>query len=250
MWDDDGGEGGGWGKKKDPLGKQKNPWGKDEKGTELFIANYPTTKPIDAILTALSMIVLSRVGGLPTIVEKEPIAEGLRVAVPNNLQFRAMLECNGAYVLNQKIWIIKFPEAVGSYMDYFKRVFARNTSNGVVNLSNIQAKLRELEVPDSLVKGATFTNRDFVEFLFYRLGTDSRDQRFFVEAVLLNNNGITNVQSLSPFLVFLPTLRRLVVSDNPIKNKEQLFIPEHPYVEVVCERVGQQQAGQNQRNRR
>ena len=230
-------------------GKQKDPWGKDQKGTDLLIANGPRDKSNDAILTALSTAVLSRVGGRLEFVAVESVAEGIHVTLPNNVQFRALLERNGSYVFNQKIWIIKWPEAVGAYTLWFWRVFSRNTSNGVVDLSNLKQKLAAMEMPDDQVKGVNFGNRDFVEFLFYRLGTESRDRRFFVEVVLLNQNGITNVQGIGKFLVFLPTVQRIVVSDNPLKSQD-LFIPEHPYVEVICDRIGkEQQTGQKKRQK-
>ena len=231
-------------------GKQNDPWGKNQKGTELLIANGPIDKSRDAILTALSTTVLSRVGGRLEFVAAESVAEGVHVTLPNNVQFRALLDCNGSYVFNQKIWIIKWPEDVGVYTLWLWRVFARHTSNGVVDLSNLKEKLAAMEMPDDQLKGVNFGNRDFVEFLFYRLGTESRDRRFFVEVVLLNQNGITNLQGIGKFLVFLPTVQRIVVTDNPLKSQE-LFIPEHPYVEVICDRIGsgQRQTGQKRKQK-
>lgn len=226
-------------------GKQKgdkNPWGKDKQGIEILISNYPIMKSTDAIMSAISLEVLSRFGGLPVFKSKKPVPDGIRAVLANNQQFQALLSCNGMYIFNQKIWIIKFPLAVGAYTTWFARIFVRYTSNGIVDLSNLRDKLKELEVPDKLLKDANFNNRDFVEFLFYRLGTESRDSRFFVETVLLNGNNINMAQKLAPFLVFLPTLRRLVLNDNPIKVKEDgLFLPQCPFVEVVCERASKAQ---------
>ena len=221
--------------------KQKDEWGKGNKSDrDLFISNFPLKRSMDAVLSALSALLLRKVGAEPTFVEKEVLLDGIRVRVPNHVQYKAVLECNGAYIFNQPIWIVKLPLQVGKYTTHLATIFSRFTSNGQVDLSNLKDKLMSCGIEAKELNDANFDNRDFVEFLFFRLGSESRDKRFHVDTLLLNGNNIQNPNLFSTFLTFLPTLHRLVLNDNPIRNEQAL---DWPYVEVVCERkVSKQKA--------
>lgn len=157
------------------------------------------------------------------------------ISLPNAAQMKAVLDLNGSLIHNNRIWIIKFPAFYEKYGLDFSEIFNKSICNGQIDLSNLRKKF------DDLGKNATiidFNKQDFVEFLFYRLGTESRDKRFFIHTLILNNNFIQDINEWNSYFAFLPTLHTIILNQNPIKR--QPYLPSYPYITIQCDKKFQQ----------
>jgi hypothetical protein len=160
-----------------------------------------------------------RVGGRPNFISREPKEDGVLVILQNQIQRDKTLEINGFLVLNHPIWIVKSPEPFEGFRPVLSRVFQTNASDGIVDLGSLAQKVTDAGGDGNAVK---LNNRDFVEFLLFRLGTEARDERFWVQTLVLCDNEIEAIDPWSPFLHFLPHLRVINVTENNITQKPDL----------------------------
>jgi hypothetical protein len=155
---------------------------------ELFISNYPPRASKESVLYAIQYEVQQDWNARPTFLESGAVADGMRVRLPNQKQYDAVRAVKDRLVLNYPIWIIRFPdEGLGLLSYALSEIFQMNSLDGIVDLSNLAGKLKEAG-GDPL--HADFNNIHFVEFLLLRLGTEARDDRFWVSALILGGNGI------------------------------------------------------------
>lgn len=197
---------------------------------ELFISNYPKDKNVDAILNLLYMDIEQKYGAKPKILMKMETLDGVMLQVQNQVQFKAFLSCNGDLISNQHIWIVTFPRFIGKYTEAFNIIFHNCLCNGQMDLSNLADTFSRLGLNPQVVN---FNNRQFVEFLFFRLGTEARDNRYYIGSLLLNNNNIITIKPYSPFFIFLPELRHICLNGNCLKS--QPILPRWPCIEVECD---------------
>jgi hypothetical protein len=195
---------------------------------ELFFSNYPLRLSMEAIMGAFCQVVIDKYGHPPVFRDQASFLDGFRVSVPDAAQMNGIREMNGVLVFNQPIWIIKFPSQLGALYDPLARIFQQNVSNGIVDLTNLTLQFQTLGYDP---KWINFKQRDFVEFLFFRLGTTSRDERFFVETLVLNQNPIESIDLWSPFFAFLPNLHYLIVNETFIRREPKLS--NCPYLIVI-----------------
>jgi hypothetical protein len=186
---------------------------------DLLISNFAATRSPDAIVDELE-----KLAGRGSLGNKqyERCFDGIRIH-PANLQVaNALLERNGLLIFNWPLWIIRVPWGLfaqqGPY-EVLRQIFLQNCCNGKMDLGNLQTKIGRMGVQ---TKWIDFGNRDFVEFLLYRLGSESRDQKFIVRDLILTGNGIQQVDAWSSFLRFLPDLRTIVLHDNHISRPPNL----------------------------
>jgi hypothetical protein len=194
----------------------------------LFFSNYPLHISHEAVLGAFSAQILDRYGQEPRLTNPSIILDGFTATASNEDQLNAMRELNGILIFNQPLWIVRLPTKLGVLCDPLSRLFHQHVSNGVVDLANLGAKF---EAVGSRSDWVNFKSRDFVEFLLFRLGTNSRDDRFFVESLVLNQNPIESVNEWSPFFAFLPNLHYLYLEQTLVKQQPQLV--NCPYVLVI-----------------
>jgi hypothetical protein len=153
----------------------------------------------------------------------------VKVSLPNKEQYDAVHSCSGLFVLNNRIWIVRFPGALGELCPFLSTVFRASTWHGQVDLCGLADQVARLGRKPAAVN---FADLDFVEFLFFRLGTEARDEPFLVETVLLNSNGIEDVTHWAPFMHFLPHLHALVLNENPLKYAPTTLATDWLQVEV------------------
>ena len=215
---------------------------------DLFLSNFPLKRSVGAILSAVSLHVYRLVGAYPHYIEREVCLDGIRIAVENTTQYEAIKQCNGMYVFNQPIWIIEFPSHYGRHMNALKEIFDIYTSNGMLDLSNLMLKYAEIdqlnpfrqplkdgeERPELMIE-VSFDNPSFVEFLFYRIGSEVRDRPFHLETLILSSNSITKLASIQPYLVFLPTLHFLILTENQITDRNEVVIDSR--IQVIFDEV-------------
>lgn len=195
----------------------------------LLISNYyPEDRPPDAVLEMLKKLAFESFGGSPDFSSPLKCEGGFMVSVLNHIQYDALLQLNGALVYNYPIWIIKFPsnDTLAMHFPVFTNIFMKS-SEGQVDLSNFANKVNEEHGRPEIVN---FNNREFVEFLLYRLGVDSRDKKFWVSSLILCNNGIQNINPWASFFHFLPNLKHININNNPLFEAPNL--PEYMQIQV------------------
>ncbi|KAK8893993.1 hypothetical protein M9Y10_022423 [Tritrichomonas musculus] len=202
--------------------------GKNNKNNQfcLLVGNYPPLISADAIVNEIKDQI-KRFTGNDTIIQNCEVLKSIEflLYLSNRNQAEAILKLNGSYIYNNPIWIVKFPTNHQKYIFDLSEIFSMTTCNGHVELSNLKQKFERLGKDSSDIN---FNNRDFVEFLFYRLGSESRDRRFFIDTLNLSDNLIEDVNSWSPFLVFLPTVRTIILNNNHLKERPNF--PAFPFI--------------------
>jgi hypothetical protein len=181
---------------------------------DLFVSNYPLRRSVESVMRAIQSEVERRCGAPPVFLERQQIADGTRVTVPNATQADAVLALNGALILNHPIWIVRSVLSLGAHTEALSVVFAANSDSGIVDLERFAEKFAAAGSDPSVVD---LNDRDFVEFFLFRLGTESRDSRFWVKTLVLTGNGIRRIDRWAPFLCFLPNLREIKARDNPME---------------------------------
>lgn len=214
---------------------QKNNGNKNKRNNKFWvlIGNYPPlfSDDPDGVIRAIANQV-RRITGNELSYERGSVFSSMEFALsfPTEQQMEAVLGLNGSFIYNNPIWIIKYPQYYENIGFDLSKIFATSTCNGQVDLNNLKQRFEQLGKNPSDID---FNNRDFVEFLLYRLGTESRDKRFYVDTLILTNNFIEDINRWSPFLVFLPTLHSLILNQNPLKQQPDL--PAYPYISIDCD---------------
>lgn len=198
---------------------------------DMLITNYPKDNYL-MILDLLNESVRSNFGAYPTILNKKIDENEIIITVLNHIQYDALLQLSGSFVCNYPIWITKYHQndKLDSQKQVFGLIFQRFSNNGIVELSGFADKFSKYGGDPSIVN---FNNRDFVEFLLFRLGTESRDKRFWVSTLYLENNGIKTISPWVPFLHFLPNLKQIKITNNPIEYIDNPILPE--YLQIFVE---------------
>lgn len=193
----------------------------------VLIGNYPPLISADGVIQAIINIIRRSTGNelkcKHGIISLDTLE--FSISFPNAEQMKAVLDLNGTFIYNNPIWIIKFPTFYGQYGPVLSTIINRSICNGQIDLSNLKNRFAKLGNDPSVVD---FNKLDFVEFFLYQLGTESRDKRFFIDSLILNNNNIQDINKWSPYLTFLPTLQTLVLNQNPLKRAPDL--PAFPYI--------------------
>lgn len=152
---------------------------------------------------------------------------GFLIKMPQNL-IDQIMNFNGTFIFNQPIWIVKSPGNYFSYFNIFNQIFIETINEGTVDLSDMNQKLLEKGISSEELITFDFNNDDFIEFLLFFLGSFSRDSYFLVNSLILQNNNIKIItESMKRIIMFLPALRYLDLSQNPIspsKNNEIQFL--------------------------
>jgi hypothetical protein len=196
---------------------------------DLLISNYPPSKE-DSVIQAVQDEVHRRIQSRPRFTQYSAVSGGLRVKVPTEMEFDTLLSINGALILNYPIWIVKFPDFLNAFVPFLSRVFQKNSVDGIVDLSNLAQKVRDAGASAGCVN---LNNRDFVEFLLFQLGTQARDSRFWVRAIVLGGNGIEAIDMWTRFFHFLPNLRVIDVRGNTLQRRPQFA--DWPKLVVECD---------------
>lgn len=206
----------------------------------LFISNYPYGRSPEAILNILNTQIFNCFGASPMFDNPSPIGDGFTVSVLNHIQYDAMLQLNGALVYNYPIWIVKFhfDDPFANQFTIFSKIFIDSLSEGQVDLTNFASKF---QIADALNEGdasiVNFNNREFVEFLFFRLGVESRDNRFWVSSLILCYNGIKSISYWVPLLHFLPNLKYINLKYNNLESEPNL--PDYLQISVDYDPISQ-----------
>jgi hypothetical protein len=146
---------------------------------------------------------------------KEAKLRGLKVVLTDEEEYQYVHGRNGSYVFNQQIWIIKFPSPrFGESHAVLTDIFSWQVRNGVADLTGLQKLVVQRGGDKALVN---FRDLEFVEFLLFTLGVESRDQQFTVERLLLRENQIRSLEGWDRYFFFLPALRYLDVRSTKIK---------------------------------
>jgi hypothetical protein len=209
--------------------------------SEILITNFHPSKSDAFVLGDVSRVVEERWHGAPTFEDSTRLeGVGLRVFVPDH-QVEPLRSLTGSLILNNPIWIVKCPLVYGIHTDSLSAVFASQCMQGFADLSNLKQKLNAAGKP-----AIDFNDLDFVEFLLWRLGTESRDKMFYVSTLILTDNEIRSIDKWSPFFHFLPNLKKIHLNGNRLQNVPSFT--EWPHLEVVYDKGGQkaQQRGQQQ----
>lgn len=196
---------------------------------QILISNFPLNRSPDVIVNALCLLVQRACGGRPKILQQAVLQDRIIISVLNQIQMDFTLQMNGSFICNNPIWLIKAPLEFEFMTNCLTSIFHANCEDGQVDLSDLRTKVGMYGGIPNIVN---FNNRDFVEFLLFRLGTDSRDQRFYVGSLILSYNAIPSVDMWSPFFHFLPNLRTLILNFNCLSAPP--YLPQWPYIEIVC----------------
>ncbi|OHT04870.1 hypothetical protein TRFO_27543 [Tritrichomonas foetus] len=194
-------------------GKNQN---KNQKNKEfsMLVGNYPPSISPDAILNALINLIREKYRKNPNVTKTNEFPSfDFQISVPSLEEQNAFLSLNGCFVFNNPIWIIKFPYVYDSISLQLSGIFRNATCNGIVDLSNLRQYFESHGFNSNLVD---FGQRDFVEFLLFRLGSESRDRRFLINTLIVNGNNIQNINGWAPFFVFMPALHNVIAYNNPI----------------------------------
>jgi hypothetical protein len=193
----------------------------------LFISNYPSSRSPDDVARALSDLFR------PAVKLSNPckVADGLAVSLETDDDQKLVHSMCGSFVFNSRVWIAKLPTAAfGNLCPYLSQVFEAHMWHGQVDLSSLSNKVAEVGGKQKVVD---FKNLDFVEFLWLRLGTESRDNCFMVHTLILSSNGIEDVTGWVPFQTFLPHLHFLWLTNNPLKFAPKFIASEWLEVKVT-----------------
>lgn len=188
----------------------------DESKKQVLISNYPLNNSIDEVIQCISSKMKERGCRESQITVATSINNSECTLEVSKDELDHILDLNGSYIFNNPIWIIHYPDTYLELIPCLSLIFTKSTSQGVVNLSNLSKQLTTNGCDAALINFIDFKNLNFVEFLFYRLGSESRDNRFFVENLILENNEINDISQWYRFRTFLPTLHQLKVTQNPI----------------------------------
>lgn len=198
-----------------------------EKGT-VFITHFPRGRPPSAILDALRKDIERR-GGESIFEESQVTDDGKGIFITVKQGLDSVLASNGMFVFNQRLWIMKYNEAHTGLCGALLSLYKSSVASGQVDLSRLKQKLISAGADKSVTRFVDFNNRDFVEVTLFLLGTDSVENDYLIETLILSDNDIHDAFILTPFLPFLPTLRTIVLTGNPIKKQ-----PTWSYIQVVC----------------
>jgi hypothetical protein len=188
---------------------------------EVLISNYPPKRPTEAVLCAIETVVELKVHRRPNFKSYQNKEGGILVRLPNKVQRDAVVDITGTLILNYPIWIIRQSTNWSHLGNALTPVFRANSSDGIVDLGYLAGKIEH---------NVDFSKRDFVEFLLFRLGTEARDDRFWVTTLIVAGNEIQSIDPWASFLHFLPHLEVIDVRQNPIKSTP--ILPDWPELEV------------------
>jgi hypothetical protein len=193
----------------------------------LFISNYPRSRSPQDVARALSD--LCPVG--LKLTDAQAAADGCSVVTGTDADHTLLHSMCGRFAFQSRVWITKFPAApLGGLSGCLSLVFEAHTWHGQVDLSHLRDKVAQAGGSAGVVD---FGNLDFAEFLWLRLGTESRDSCFMVHTLLLGGNGIEDVSGWAPFVAFLPHLHFLSLTDNPLKFAPKFIASSWLQVEVT-----------------
>lgn len=218
--------------------KPNNPVNQGPQNYSLIVTNYSIGRSSDAILNVLKTLTFTHFGAYPSFFNKK---EGddktyFIVSVLNHIQFDALLQLNGIFVYNYPIWIIAYPsnDYLAQHYQVFSSIFLSSLSDGQLDLSDFASKVA-LNGGDSSI--VNFNNREFVEYLFFRLGVDSRDKKFWVSSIILCNNNIKAISPWASFFHFLPNLKYINLNNNDLSEQiTQSTLP--PYMQISIDYNG------------
>lgn len=200
----------------------------------ILIGNYPLFVDPDAIIEQIKNII-SKTSGFNLTIKKGILSttflsQQFSILVPNQAQFDSILALNGYFVFNSKIWIIRFPFEFLQLGQILPVIINRSISDGIYDLGNLRDQFSSNGIDPNIVN---FDNYYFVEYLFYCIGSEARDQRFLIVQMIATNNNIHDINSWPRFLHFIPSLRILDVRNNPLVNEPK--IPESYGVQVMTD---------------
>jgi hypothetical protein len=201
--------------------------------SQILVTNFHRSKSDALVLGDLSRLFQEKSGRSPTFADVSRLEPfGIKVSVPDK-DAEALRALTGTLILHFPIWIIKLPSEFGIYSDDLATLFTSQCLQGFADLSQLKQKLNRagrLEID--------FNNLDFVEFLLWKLGMESRERMFWVATLVLTDNEIRKVDKWGPFFHFLPNLRRINLKGNKLDNMPTW--PEWPNLYVVWEKSSQQ----------
>lgn len=201
----------------------------------VLVSNYPPIISSDAVIEMLIGQVFrnKKIQITPTKGTIFPDYE-FSLFFPNQMQVDAVLTLNGSYVYNNPIWIIKYPFFLKSYRPFLTSLIYSSCSNGQVDFNNLAQRSTIFGINPSIIN---FNEPDFVEYIFYLLGTESRDKRIYIESIILNNNQILNLNIMPCIFVFLPMLRKLYANQNPLVEEPHFL--QNRLVSIFIDPIGQ-----------
>jgi hypothetical protein len=209
--------------------------------TQILITNFHLSKSDVFVLGDISRVIQEKYGGSPTFGDLTRMdGVGIHTHIPAD-QFEPLRALTGTLILNNPIWIVKCPLVYGVYSDDLSALFASQCLQGFADLSHLTQKLNTAQKP-----AIDLNDLDFVEFLLWRLGTESRDKMFYVATLILTDNEIKSIDKWSHFFHFLPNLKKIHLNGNKLSNAPSF--PEWPHLEVVWDKGSQKgpQKGQQQ----
>lgn len=179
----------------------------------VFVTNYPTDINPNSVINFIQSNVQNSLHKKLEIYMKTLWADGISFSLPNQIQAAAVLNLMGTRFHNQHLWVIRFPGDLKNDSPIFSRVFQKNYHDGIMDLSNLFDKLTA-EAPN----GFTFNIniQEHVEYLFYRLGQEAKENNVIIKSLRLRYNYITMLDQLDRLLWFLPGLLELDLTGNTL----------------------------------
>ena len=220
--------------------QQNNPQNNQNKFSVL-VSNFRMTISPDAIINEIIEAIARRFK--KTII---PIKEFLyptyefSLLFQNKADMETTLQLNGSWIFNNPIWIIRHANRFLNYQSQFLNLITSLTSNGVLDLSNLPQKWGMF---GNDPKEINFNDQSFVEYLFYRIGSESRDRLIYIDTINLNNNQISNIQNWMPYFNFLPTLRKITLCHT--KLSKEPVVSGWPFLTVVTDLSKKNEKNQN-----
>lgn len=141
--------------------------------------------------------------------------EGIIFTMPGTRQYENIINYSGLAFRSNPIWIIPYIYELRNEDHLLLKVFERNYSDNVEDLSNLFEKLSEI-APNGFNLNL-YDKKHFI-YLFYVLAREARKNNAHISIIRMRNNQLKNVDFLNQLLCFFPYLRQLDLSGNPLTS--------------------------------
>ncbi|EAY05227.1 hypothetical protein TVAG_474060 [Trichomonas vaginalis G3] len=196
----------------------------------VLIARYPQNTPLNTIINFIQSLVKSKTMSILDIRNLRTTPNGIAFSVPNDNQFKIVLSLNGSMISQTRLWITRYPDSVKKENHILDKIFQLNFSNNTMDLSDIFGKMCQISP-----KGHSFniTDQSHLEYLFFYLGSEALSKNIKIRALNLSKNYISIIDNLNNLLWFLPDLKTLDLSQNPINFLPNLN-PEFSGINIIA----------------
>ena len=192
-------------------------------GIKILVSNYSGAMNVDSVLSVIQSRVEQNTHLNLDVNDYFIDEDGVSIIVKNEIQAEAVFALNGIQIGTKHLWISNYPEKhLIKHIKGISSLFAENFKpNFTMDLSNFQKKYHQSYSGDDFSSDKKKKKFDLnddkcMEFLFFRLGTEAKQNNTIIKRLVLCKNNLTHISNIDRLLWFLPGLLEINLKNNPL----------------------------------